>query len=204
MAVLGLALAGKVSAQTNVTQFAQIIWDDTVASSNTVYSPFFGRKLTGDADEAGVAGLFNFNGVVAAGLGIVHQWQPNGHNAASTYNFSATLQIKETVRPLETFGETNFAFTVWGSTAIGTPFSGDNDGNLMNANCVGLVVQIWSWNIGSGANEKQITLDVDGFYQNQTGTGYYNGNWIAAGPAGGIEDDSEPGTPVAIKVGIKF
>lgn len=188
-------------AQTNLTTWndiAQAAWDKSLGSSNMVYAPFFERKLTGNADGAGVLGLYNFSDNVAAGIGFLHQWQPSGGEAASSFSIAANVQLKATINPFSAIGWTWFRPTIFGGTAVGTPLSGDNHGNLMNNNLVGAVIPIHTWTVGKAV----ITVAVEGFYSNQTGSGYYDGNWAGGGPAGGWSTDGS--LPAAARVGISF
>lgn len=201
IAVIGLVtlLAGvSAKAQTNINSALQVIWDDTLGSSNMVYAPFFERKLTGNADGVGILGLYNFNENVAAGAGLVHQWQPSGGQAASTFSLSANIQLKYTINPFSALGWTWFQPTIFAGSAVGTPLNGDNHGNLMNNNLAGAVIPIHTWMVGKAT----ITIAVEGFYANQTGSGYYDGNWAGGGPAGGW--NTEGSLPAAAKVGISF
>lgn len=159
----------------------QNLFADTIGSSNMVYAPFFARKLTGNADEAGLLGFYNFNNNVAAGIGIAHLWQPSGGQASSTFTLSVGLSLRADIYPLKVFGLTNFAVEPFGITAVGTPVNGENHGNLMNANRIGAAVQIYKFNAGKNI----ITFNAGAFYGNQTGTGYFDGNYAGGFTAGG-------------------
>jgi hypothetical protein len=165
-----LATGGNARAQTFQDDLNNL-WKDTLGSSNMVYAGFAERKLTGNADSAGLIGAFNFNNNFAIIGGINHQWARG--QAGSTYNISGGIQLQLRVYPLHAFGFTNFYIVPFGVTAVGTPVNGDNGGNLMNANRAGANIPIYTWTI----NKNPLEVSAGGFYGNQTGTGKYDGNW---------------------------
>jgi len=173
--IIGLAAllcAGGLQAQT-IPQDLSNIYNDTLGSTNSTYVVFGERKLTGDANKVGGLWFFNANDNVAVGGGVAREWTPNNSHAPASFNLSAGIQLSMAIAPLNAFGITNKFARPFAGTFVGTPFSGENSGDLMNANRAGVDFHIYQTKLG----KNPLILSGGAYYGNETGTGYYSGNW---------------------------
>lgn len=152
------------------------LYDDTIGSTNSTYATFAERKLTGDAWKAGGLWFFNASDIVAIGGGFAREWTPNNSTAPSSFNLSAGIQLSVAIAPLNVFGITNKFARPFAGSFVGTPFNGNNSGNLMNANRAGADVRFYQFN----TLKNPVIISGGGYYGNETGTGVYAGNWAGA------------------------
>ena len=157
----------------NFQQDIANIYADTIGSTNSTYIIAGERKLKGNANKVAALWLYNANDNVAAGAGIAKEWSPNGSAPSASYNLTVGIQLSAAIAPLNLFGITNKFARPFVADFVGTPFSGQNSGELMNASRAGVDVHIYKWNI----NKNPLLLSAGGYYGNETGTGYYAGNW---------------------------
>ncbi len=149
------------------------LYADTLGSTNSTYVVFGERKLTGDADKVGALWFFNANDNIAVGGGVAREWTPNRSAAPASFNLSAGIQLSISIAPLNAFGITNKFARPFVGTFVGTPFSGQNSGNLMNATRTGADIRIYQFDL----KKNPLIISGGGYYGNESGTGIYAGNW---------------------------
>ncbi len=192
IAVLGLAMVAKAQ---DFQKAASDLWNSSLGSTNMTYGVDFERGVTGDANKATFFGLFNANKNIAAGGGIAHEWSPNNSSVGADYTLSIGVQFSVAIEPLSNFGITNVVLHPFAANFVGTPFHGDNSGNLMNAARVGAYINIWEWQLA----RNPLSLNAGGHYGNETGTGYYARNYaggflsVSWGAIGGAQTASRAG-----------
>ena len=183
-----LAAVINTQAQTNIANDFENLWKDTAGSSNAVYAVAGERKLTGDAWKVAAVGLFNINDYAAAGIGVAHEWTPSHEAAPNSFNLTVDFQAQLPFTPFANFGWTNFILTPFAFAGTGTPFAGQNQGNLMIVTRAGAHLDIYAFKIKSAP----VTIGAGGFYGNETGTGYYQGNWAGGYVSFNVGGASDP------------
>ena len=174
LAALLLACGVSVKAQ-SIPADISAIYNDSLGSTNATYVIAGERKLTGDANKIAGLWFYNANSMVAVGAGMAKEWTPNKAAQAASYNLSVGIQLSTAIAPLNLFGITNKFARPFVGTFVGTPFSGQNQGNLMNATRAGVDLHIYQLNVA----KNPVIFSGGGYYGNESGTGpAYSGNWI--------------------------
>jgi hypothetical protein len=166
-------LLGSIGSQ-GIGTTLSMLYNDTIGSSNFIVAPFAGRKLTGNASCAGVLAAYDINQNIGLVGGIDHLWSSGA--ASSTFTLSGGLQIQAVIHPFNRLAFLplwlqNEPAHPFAMSLVGAPMSGQNSGNVMNLNRVGIyfdipVTKTWQFDIGAA-------------FGNRTGCGpAYDGNWV--------------------------
>ena len=158
----------------SLSQDFKNIYNDSLGSTNSTYAFFGEKKLTGDAYKIGGVWLYNANQYIAAGGGIAHEWSPSGAAPSANFNLTVGVQFSMAIAPLSVIGYTNEFAHPFVGTFVGTPFSGQNSGSLMNSTRTGCDFHFYQFAI----RKTPVILSGGAYYGNETGTGYYAGNWV--------------------------
>lgn len=152
------------------SSLAQQVWDDTIGTSNGVFVVTAARKLTGNANRFSVDYLYSFNSIAGLVIGI-DDIRSGNYSQASILKGGLNLQAN--VYPFKNFGVTNFFLTPYAFAVVTTPMGGtSNNGGIGQLTGTGVSFE--------QKFSKNLSLEVGGFYENSTGEGAYNGNWIGA------------------------
>lgn len=152
----------------------QQAYDDTIGTSNGVFVATAARKLVGNANRFSLDYIYSFNQNAALIIGY-DDIRSGGYSQANI--LKGGLNLKANIYPFKNFGNTNFVLQPYGFALAASPTSGtSNNGGI--GQLVGGGV---SW---EHSFTKNLSLELGGFYENSTGEGIYNGNWL--GVLGGL------------------
>jgi hypothetical protein len=152
---------------------AQQVYDDTIGTSNGVFVATGARKLVGNANRFSLDYIYSLTpGATNVGAGLVIGIDDIRAGSLSQANvLKGGVTLNANVYPFKNFGATNFFVTTYAFSLVATPTSGtSNNGGIGQLS-------------GAGASYEQhftknLSLELGGFYENATGEGKYNGNYL--------------------------
>ena len=148
----------------------QQAYDAAIGGSNGVFVLTWARKLSGNANRFSLDYIYNFTPNAGLILGY-DDIRAGSYSQANVLKGGLTLNAD--IYPFKRFGATNFFVKSYGFALIATPTKGTSNN--------GGVGQL----MGAGVSyephfTKNIYGEFGGFYENSTGEGQYNGNWVGA------------------------
>lgn len=170
LAILSLALSTHAQTNSPVPSFSvglREMADAVSSSTNWTVVAGAGRSTTGSKNLAFGDVCYAFNDNVGAVIGYDYLW---GHGASEFNSVKGGLTLQATIHPLAFIGST-FATNIVGTPFVGalvaTPKTGDNIGLITTA---GINFDVFRF--------KNFSLDAGAQYENRTGQGGWNGNYI--------------------------
>ncbi|MDE2105576.1 MAG: hypothetical protein KGL39_50585 [Patescibacteria group bacterium] len=146
----------------------QGLFDTFIASTNAAFTAGGGRGLTGNKNLFFADYLYKFNANAGLLLGYDHLW---GSGQSQDNVVKGGLNLQATLIPFKSFGLTNFVVQPFAAYLVATPTGGPNSGGI-GAIAVGGVDYKY-------ALTTAMSLDMGVLFENRTGQGYWDGNYVA-------------------------
>ena len=171
----------KASAQTTIGDTLSHLGDQ-ITGTNAAFVAFGGKSLS-KSDTYCAGGLYSFaitdQGGASVVGGVDRLFTTGGSGigkSSDTFTLSGGFQLSALIHPFSMWGATNFAVRTGAATLIGTPTSGQNNGNIMNLNRVFIYTDLVSFKLPKFNVPAAVSLGAA--YGNRTGAGsQFDGNW---------------------------
>ena len=158
----------------------QELWDVTAGSTNGAVVLSAGRGMTGNKNFMSADYVYNLSQNAGLIIGYDYLFSNDKRMGAASANIlKGGLNLQAVIYPFKRFSsDTNsfadtFHVTPFAALLIITPASGtSNNGGIGQASLIGA-----DWE--SPLLLKKVHLHLGGFYENRTGQGLWNGNYVA-------------------------
>jgi hypothetical protein len=156
---------------------------DAIDSTNWAVYATAGHSLTKNFWLAGVGVAYNVTPVVAPIFGVDERWNGKQHVFSSV---QGGLQLQLPVQPLVSLGISNF----WMTPFVGDMAASGNGGNVVgNVVISGVDFDLYNWSVWA--------LHLGGEYENCSGQGVYDANYLSAHFA--LSRALPEGIPIALR-----
>lgn len=170
-------LLGSIGGSPALSHSLQELWDVTAGSTNGAFLFGGGRGLAGNKNVAFVDYLYNLNQNAGLLFGYDYLFSNSKSLQSSANVVKGGFNLQANIRPLQRFGLTNFIITPFAAILIATPLNGtSNNGGIGQIALTGVDWESSSFKIFNFP----IKAHVGGFYENRTGQGGWNGNYLCA------------------------
>ena len=167
-------LLGSVSISPTLSHSLQELWDVTAGSTNSAVVFGGGRGLTGNKNFAFANYLYNLNQNAGLLLGYDYLFSNAKGMGSSANVLKGGFNLQASLYPLKRFGYTNFMVTPFAALVIATPVSGNqNNGGIGQIALTGI-----DWESPAIGFLWGTRAHLGGFYENRTGQGAWNGNYL--------------------------
>ena len=166
--IIGLALLTSITAQAQTNQYTSI-FQPLFDASQWTFAGGYGHSISGVGRNLAFADVaYSFNQNVAVVGGVEDLWRAGGSSQFAVVKGGITL--KTTLYPFKWTGVSflaNRQANPWAGILMSTPKNGNNVGTITIA---GMDFDLYKTG--------QFSFSVDGLYENRSGQGEWDGNYV--------------------------